>query len=120
MSAKKSTHRKKISYKPFFLHYLGCLSIVPVLILTSINFNKVLTNNKVLGASIDTSSLQTEKLYWQKIIVDNPTYTDGYLQLAKVDTELGNKNEAKFFIDKAISLEPNSTKITEIQKQLGL
>lgn len=79
-----------------------------------------MNNKKVLGASIDTSPIQKERAYWREVVTDNPTYVDGYLQLAKVDVELGNKNEATDFIEKALSLDPNSSKITEAQRTLGL
>lgn len=91
-----------------------------LLIITSININKFINNQKVLGASIDVSPLQNEKAYWQNIITKNPSYLDGYLELAKVDVELGNKLEAKSYIDKAEALNPNSTKVTSVQLELGL
>ncbi|SRR5260221_781014 len=117
-SAKKE--KAKVNFKQHLIHYAYCLLIIILLIVTSININRFLQSRKVLGTSIDVSPLQNEKIYWQGIVEKNPTYVDGYLELAKVDVELGNKNEAINSIEKALTLNPNSAKITEVQKQLGL
>lgn len=111
---------KKKNFKPYFLHYTYCLLTILLLILISININKAIATQKVLGASINASPLQNEKSYWEKMVSDNPTYIDGYLELAKVDVELGNTSEATSYIEKALSLDPNSSKITSVQKALGL
>jgi len=118
----KSAKNKKVkvNFKPYFIHYFYCLAAITLLILTFVNINKFFESKKVLGTSVDTTPLQNEKVYWQSLVNKNPTYIDGYLELAKIDVELGDKNEATNFIIKALTLSPNSTKITEVQKQLGL
>ncbi len=110
----------KINFKPYFIHYAYCLGIIALLILTSININKFFESQKVLGISVDVTPLQNEKDYWENIVSQNPSYTDGYLEIAKVDVELGDKNEATAYITKALTLDPNSTEITSVQKALGL
>lgn len=110
----------KISYKNYFLHYLSCLAVVFILTLTTLNINKFLNDRKVLGVAVDNEKILTEKEYWLGVVKDNPTYIDGYLELAKVDVELNLNEEAKNYIQKAYSLQPNSEKITEIKALLGL
>lgn len=117
---KKSTQKTKVSYKPFFLHYLYCLSLIIFLTIAGFNINKFINNQKVLGTSVDVTPLQNEKLYWQQIISNNSTYIDGYLQIAKVDIELGNKSEANNFLERASNLDPNSSKIQDVRNELGL
>lgn len=116
----KSKSKQKVNYTPFFLHYLYCLAIIIFLTVAGFNINKFLNNQKVLGTSVDITPLQNEKSYWQQIISNNPTYVDGYLQIAKVDIELGNKNEAMSFLERASNLDPNSSKIQEVKNELGL
>ncbi len=82
--------------------------------------DKFFTNQKVLGEKTDITPLLNEKAYWQDLVNKNPTYVDGYLQLAKVDVEEGNKSEALEFIKTALQLDPNSTKILQVQNELGL
>ena len=91
-----------------------------LLLIAGNNINTFLNNQKVLGAKIDTTPLQNEKLYWENLVKKNPKYTDAYLQLAKVDIELGLKEEALDQIKTALSLDPNSNKIIEVKKLLGL
>lgn len=117
---KKTKPREKVSYKFYLIHYSYCLAIIVLLTIASINLNNYLNSQKVLGASVDASPLQNEKNYWQDLVSKNPSYVDGYLQLAKVSVELGNTNEAQSFINKAISLDPNSTKIISVERELGL
>ena len=116
----KPKTKVKETYTKYFIHYFYCLAIIALLLLTSININKYIQSQKVLGAAIDVSPLQNERIYWQNIIAASPTYIDAYLQLAKIDVELGNTNEATIYINKALSIDPNPLKIPQIQHQLGL
>lgn len=84
------------------------------------NLNKFINNKKVLGAQADNSKIIDEKNYWLNVVKNNPTYVDGYLELAKVDSELGLPDEAKIYIKTAYRLQPNYLKISEVQKLLGL
>ncbi|GEM_PF-7109021 len=120
MPSAKEKPKQKVNFQTYFIHYAYCLAIIALLSLTSVNINKYLENQKVLSATIDVTPLQNEKLYWQTLISQNPSYIDAYLQLAKVEVELGNKNEASDLIAKALQLDPNSPKITSAQKALGL
>ncbi len=117
---KKSKSKKKENYKKYFIHYAYCLAIISLLILTGVNINKYIENQKVLGAKIDISPLQEEKNYWENLITDHPTFVDAYLQLAKVEVEIGDKEKAINLIKKALTLDPNETKIIEVQEELGL
>ncbi len=119
-SAKTKKTKSKVNYNSYFLHYSYCLAVIVLLTIIGINLNKFLDTKKVLGVTVDVTPLQAEKIYWQNISNANPSYIDAYLQLAKVDVELGNSNEATEFIKKALMLNPNSSKITSVQKALGL
>lgn len=117
MSAKKKV---KINVKALLLHYFYCVAVIVLLTIAGANLNNYLSSQKVLAASIDVSPLQEEKIFWQTVVTQTPSYIDGYLQLAKVEVELGNKNEALTYLQQALSLDPNSTKIVEVQNRLGL
>ncbi len=118
--SKSAKSDKRVNKAKYFIHYFYCLAVIVLLILTSININKSLESKKVLGAAIDVTPLQNEKSYWENLVSQNPSYRDAYLQLAKVEVELGNKNEAITYITKALTLDPNSEKITSVQRELGL
>lgn len=120
-SAKKKVKQKeKYNYKEAFTHYLYCLVIISLLAVAGANLNKYLQTQKVLGTSIDISPLKNELSYWKNISEKNPTFVDSYLELAKIYTEMGDKNEALNQIKIALTLDPNSSKIIEVQHELSL
>lgn len=69
---------------------------------------------KVLGIK---ASPDEERLYWEKIVEKNPTYRDGYIELAKIETELGDQNASQKLLEKAKIIDPNSINLlrTEIE-----
>ncbi len=111
---------KKYNFRKDVLYFFSTLSVIILLVLAGLNINQYLNKEKVLGASIDTIALEGEKNYWEKIANENPTYRDAYLQLARIEAELGNKSKANEFIDKAREIDPNSSKISEVARLLGL
>ena|SRR5260221_10809291 len=121
-SAKKKKLKAKVnhSFKKYFIHYVYCLLIILLLSVASININHYIESQKVLGDKIDATSFLEEKTYWEAVVEKNPNYIDGYLQLAKVNVEIGNKNDAQNMIIKALELDPNNSRITSVQEELGL
>src|SRR5689334_18366422 len=110
----------KETYGKYFIHYIYCLGTISLLILASYNLNNLLKSKNVLGTSIEVNSIQDEKEYWLKIASENPTYVDAYLQLAKVEVELSNKDGARSYINEARKLNPNASEIEIAEKELGL
>lgn len=69
--------------------YLLYLTLTILIILLSIYNLQNLNNpiNKVLGASVDISKIESdkEKLFWEEFQKNNPTYIDGWLELGRID-----------------------------------
>lgn len=59
---------------------------------------------KVLGAQID---LGKEEEFWKKILTKSPTYRDGWIELAKIQEETGNKEKAEIYLQNASTIDPN-------------
>ncbi len=116
----KASKEIKETYGIYFVHYVYCLGTIVLLILASYNLNNLLKSRNVLGASVEVNTIQDEKEYWLKVASENPTYVDAYLQLAKVEVELSNKDAARSYIDEAKKLNPNSEEIEIVGKELGL
>lgn len=68
---------------------------------TSLSYN-------ILGVS-DSSSLETELLYWKQIINQKPEYRDGLIQSATLAYKLNHIEEAQVYAHKAFLLDPNSS-----------
>ncbi|HEX6976894.1 MAG TPA: hypothetical protein VF185_00855 [Patescibacteria group bacterium] len=119
----KSAHKvNKSEKKELVVYIVSGLAIIVLLSLSIININKFLTKQRVLGAEVttDTASIESEKVFWEKVVKENPTYRDGYLELAIIQSTLGNKVESLKNFEKAKTIDPNSSKITEVQKLLNL
>ena len=52
-------------------------------------------------------AIAVEMQFWQGIIKTYPNYRDGYFRLATLEYELGNRNKAKEYVQKALELDPN-------------
>ncbi len=117
---KKSANVPKETYGKYFLHYIYCLGTISLLILASYNLNNLIKSRNVLGTSVEVNTIQDEKDYWLKVASENPTYVDAYLQLAKVEVELSNKEGARTYIEEAKKLNPNSESVEIVEKELGL
>lgn len=111
---------KKNNYTPYFVHYIYCLALILLLLVAGVNTNNYISSRKVLGATTDYSPIKNEIEYWQRVIDKSPTYVDGYLELARLNLEVGYKKGAEYYINKAIELDPNSSKIPEVKLTLGL
>lgn len=75
-------------------------------------------DQSVLGASVATLTAQTQFAYWKKLIEEKPDYRDAYIMAASLAHELGNDEEAMSLINRALTLDPNSTQARELLKRL--
>jgi len=97
---------------------LSCLGIIAVLFLTGFSLSNYFSEPKVLGT--ETPDLFKEMLFWEKIVSENPTYIDGWLELAKTSYQLGDKDYAVGALNSARAISPNSEKIERLARELGL
>lgn len=103
----------------FFIALWGGLGI-----LLAINgMNRISANptiqESVLGVTASESAQLTSQLaYWKKISEEKPDYRDAFIMAANLAYKLGNKQEAKQFIDRAFALDPTSPTVLEIKKLL--
>lgn len=103
----------------FYLFFFTRLSVLLILLLTVINLNKIFENKKVLGVQIDTTSVSQQKMYYEKIVKENPTYMDGYIELAKISSFLGDRESEKNYLKTAYNINPNSKEVNDLLAQVG-
>ncbi len=89
-----------------------------VLLLTISNINNLFNNRKVLGVSIDTSSVLEQKKYYQSLVDENPTYIDGYVELSKISSFMGDKQSQLNYLKEAYILNPNNQEVIELLAQV--
>ena len=96
--------------------FLSTLGIFTILTLTSANFSLLKVQEvKVLGVE---SSPDSERTYWQKIVNQNPTYRDGFIELARVEAEMGNFEASNVYLGKAKEIDPNSLNLLKTEIEL--
>ena len=91
----------------YLLHFSALTLSLLVLSLSMFLLSNYLNQKpeiKVLGAQVD---LEKEKQFWLEIIGKSPTYRDGWVELAKIEKDLGNTQLSKKYLDKAIEIDPN-------------
>ena len=104
----KETTQDNISF------FFSSIAIVLLLLLTTLNLRMFGQNQrKVLGAQIAQEELGKEKTFWEKVVSENPTYIDGWLELSKVLYLLGEKNYSTGAYNTAKSINPNSRKLSQ-------
>ncbi len=92
--------------------YLFCsiCAVIVILSLSSFNFERFLAKQKVLGTQteIATQNALTEQiLFWEKLVSENPTYRDGWLELGKLYEQAGQSDKGTAALLKARQIDPN-------------
>lgn len=110
---------KSKKFDSFYVFFFTRLFVLLLLLLTVINLNNIFENKKVLGVKIDTSSVNEQKMYYEKIVKENPTYMDGYIELAKISSFLGDRESEKNYLKMAYNINPNSKEVNDLLNQVG-
>jgi len=98
-----------------------CSCCATLVLLTLSVFNLELSkNNKVLGFTVETTQrdLAGEISFWQDFVNSNPSYFDGWVELATLKLESGDLQESLFAYQKAVEINPNSTRLSELRIRL--
>ena len=96
-----------------------CLIII-ILSLTVFNISylhSIKSENKVLGVQIDAYK---EIEDWTNFMNTHPNYLEGWIELTKIEYNLGDFNSAKQYISKARLIDPNSEDVKTLEDQLRL
>ena len=91
--------------------------------------NHLGNNNSVLAASLsplkvleriknEPQRVREEIAFWEKVVLEKPDYRDAYLQLAILNYQIYEKEKAKFYLGKALNLDPNFEPAKEFKKIL--
>ncbi len=59
--------------------------------------------------------MQEEKAYWEKIVSENPTYMDGWIELSRIYKSLGDAELSQKAVLEARKINPNSDKLIGLQ-----
>ena len=99
----------------------ACCACLILLTLSLINLNSFVDNKRVLGVSYEqpVRNVSSEIAFWQEFLAKNPTYFDGWIELAGLKFEAGNKETGYSALNKARQINPNSEKLKILEESLG-
>jgi tetratricopeptide (TPR) repeat protein len=92
--------------KLFVISFLSGLVLIAIFVQSIL-----LLRNLRLTKQLEAQRMQLEKeiAYWQQITQKYPDYRDVYFKLASLEYQRGNIQQAQNDIQKAFSVDPNST-----------
>ncbi|MBI2103805.1 tetratricopeptide repeat protein [Candidatus Woesebacteria bacterium] len=116
-SSRVKKRKVKVELKQEAFYYLTCVAIVLVLLLVGVNINKSLTKPKPAVSPVlaQTRDVEQERTFWINILNETPTYLPGILELAKIESELGNSQAAQELLDKARLINPNDERVKQLE-----
>src|SRR3989344_6657479 len=65
---------------------------------------------------LERANISKEIGFWQAFLEKNKDYRDGYLQLAVLEYKLRDYSKARFYLGKALEIDPNFEKGKELGK----
>ena len=111
----KNKSKTKISLSSL---YILCVTLILIaLSIFNLAFYLFKENREVLGTKTETSK---EITFWYDFLANNPTYKEGWLELAKLEYERGNFASAKEALEQAEKIDPNSEELLWLREKLGL
>lgn len=97
-----------------------------IILITLIGANAWLIKINVLGAQTSQppdsiqreESLASEYRYWVSVIEDYPDYRDGFVRLATLAYQRGDRDKSREFIERIRALDPNFEDLRELEALL--
>ncbi len=91
-----------------------------VFAICSFNLKTYLTPKETPTVLAATSTYQEELRFLTDLVFEHPDYIDGWIELARLDHKHQNPERVQVWIAKAESINPNSPKLIELKKELGI
>ena len=116
----KSVQTKKNVY----LNLSLWASIFLILALSLFNVANSKKEKRVLAAETksinEEERLLEEKDYWQSLLLEHPTYFEGWIEIARIEFSLGNVNSFFGALEEARKINPNSEKLKNLKEVIDL
>ena len=91
--------------KLFIVSFISCLIILGIIFQAHMLMSNL---NKMKQLSMQKAQINAELVYWKKVSQKYSGYRDVYLKIAALEYKLGYTTEAKQYIEKAFSIDPNT------------
>jgi tetratricopeptide (TPR) repeat protein len=122
-SAPPAKAKKKLKLKHELLYFCSCCAGILVLILSILNLRGLNSSGRVLGLRTEVprqelARISEEITFWKKFLGDNPSYFDGWLELAVLERQTGDEMAAQAALNAAQQIDPNSRELKILQENL--
>lgn len=107
----------RIFTEKYFLSSLVYFVLVVIIISVGLDLYKVVSQKEELDK--ERQEVISQIQYWQSVVNKYKDYRDGYFQLAVLEYRLRDLSASKFYLKKALSLDPNFEKGRELEKVLN-
>lgn len=94
-----------------------CILIVAVIAI-GVDLNKNLQDKEKID--FEREKITRELDFWQSFVTKHQDYRDAYLQLAILEYRVRDYSKAKFYLNRALSIDPNFEKAKEMERVLSV
>lgn len=115
---KKSKNKNSKIFKKLKFQGLVTFYIVITALILLLSFDLLISLQKQKEINFERTKIQSEIKLWEAISVKYQGYKEAYYQLALLNYRIGEIDKAKFYINKALYLDPNFEKARDLQKTL--
>jgi tetratricopeptide (TPR) repeat protein len=112
----------KVSHATLIRLYRGTLKafLIFIFILAAVIVYIDFQGNIQAKQSIDSqrNALAKDLNYWESFISKHQDYRDAYIQASILEYKLGDTSKARMYIEKSLTLDPNSSEALKIEQLL--
>lgn len=98
------------------LVFLYTVTIISIIFLSFDLFSNVQRQREI---SFQKEKIRSEIMVWEGIAGKFKNYKEAYYKLAALNYQIGEVDKAKFYINKALLIDPNFDKAKELEKILS-
>lgn len=110
--------------KNIYLNLSLWAAIFLILALSLFNVANSKKEKRVLAAETESinqeGKLLEEKKYWESLLLQHPTYFEGWIEMARIEFSLGNINSFFAALEEARKINPNSEKLKNLKEVIDL
>ncbi len=98
---------------------VGFLSFLLMFAISFVSYSAYGEYLEIKNKTVEKQKIQSDIVFWEEQIKKYPGFRDGYMQLALLYYQLGNKEEAKRNLEHALAIDPNFEKGRELEVVLN-
>lgn len=115
---KKSKKKKSEIFKKLKFQSLVTFYIVTSALILLLSFDLLISLQKQKEINFERTKIKSEIKLWEAISAKYQGYKEAYYQLALLNYRIGETDKAKFYVNKALYLDPNFEKARDLQKTI--